>query len=246
MGAMASKKASESSPVRSRIACARAGEVSGPVATITLSHSAGGRPLTSSRRTFTSGCASSRAWTSSAKPSRSTAKALPAGTLWASAACRISEPHRRISSCSTPTALASASSDRKELEQTSSASVSVRWASVPRSGRNFVQDNRDAGPRRLPRRLAARQPAADDVDRSRGRWRIHGRGYWSGALTRGKGAGSRGGRYDLRLVRAILNHISRYTVISTGTARGAVKWRYLSCSEQGSFAPCGKISPLRA
>ena len=44
---MASKKASASSPVSSRIASASAGEVSGPVATMTLSHSAGGRPATS-------------------------------------------------------------------------------------------------------------------------------------------------------------------------------------------------------
>src|SRR5271169_2325055 len=35
----------------------------------------------------------------------------------------------------TPTALLSASSERNEFEQTSSASRSVRWASVPRTGR---------------------------------------------------------------------------------------------------------------
>jgi len=132
---MASKKASESSPVRSRMARASAGEVSGPVATITVSQSAGGSPSTSPRRISTSGCASSRACTAPAKPSLSTASAPPAGTLCSSAAARISEPQRRISACSTPTALASASSERKELEQTSSASVSVWCASVPRSGR---------------------------------------------------------------------------------------------------------------
>src|SRR5438876_559996 len=44
---MASKKASELSPVRPAIAAASAGEVSGPVATITLSHAAGGRPAAS-------------------------------------------------------------------------------------------------------------------------------------------------------------------------------------------------------
>ncbi len=49
MGAIASKKARASSPVSSRIAVARAGEVRGPVATMTLSHSAGGRPAISSR-----------------------------------------------------------------------------------------------------------------------------------------------------------------------------------------------------
>src|SRR4030081_1781059 len=47
----------------------------------------------------------------------------------------ISEPSRRISACSNPTALLTASSERNELEHTSSARPSVRWASVIRSGR---------------------------------------------------------------------------------------------------------------
>ena len=47
----------------------------------------------------------------------------------------ISEPSRRISSCSSPTALVSRSSERNELEQTSSASASVLCAAVERSGR---------------------------------------------------------------------------------------------------------------
>src|SRR6266853_380293 len=47
----------------------------------------------------------------------------------------ISEPSRRISACSSPTALLAASSERNELEQTSSARPSVRWASVIRWGR---------------------------------------------------------------------------------------------------------------
>ena len=59
MGAMASKNESWSSPVSSRIASARAGEVRGPVATITLDQSAGGRPATSPRSMLTSGCACS-------------------------------------------------------------------------------------------------------------------------------------------------------------------------------------------
>ena len=56
IGAMASKKASESSPVMAPMDCASAGEVSGPVATITLSHSAGGTAI-SSRTTSISGWA---------------------------------------------------------------------------------------------------------------------------------------------------------------------------------------------
>ncbi len=46
---MASKKASASAPVRCRMASASAGEVSGPVATMTLSQSGGGKPAISSR-----------------------------------------------------------------------------------------------------------------------------------------------------------------------------------------------------
>ena len=49
MGAMASKKLRDSSPVAFRMASARAGEVRGPVATMTLSQSSGGRPAISSR-----------------------------------------------------------------------------------------------------------------------------------------------------------------------------------------------------
>ena len=56
MGAMASKKASSVSPVSFWMAADSAGEVSGPVATMTLSHSAGGRPAISPRSMATSGC----------------------------------------------------------------------------------------------------------------------------------------------------------------------------------------------
>jgi hypothetical protein len=80
MGAMASKKASASSPVIPRMASASAGEVSGPVAMMTLSHSLGGRPATSSRTIRIEGCASSAEVTAAANPSRSTASAPPAGT----------------------------------------------------------------------------------------------------------------------------------------------------------------------
>ena len=53
--------------------------------------------------------------------------------LVASAARMISEPARRSSSCRRPTALVSRSSERKELEQTSSASRSV-WCAPRSSG----------------------------------------------------------------------------------------------------------------
>jgi len=81
MGAMASKNASAVSPVSARIASASAGEVSGPVAMMTLSQSAGGSRI-SSRRMSISGSSSIAAVMAAAKPSRSTASAPPAGVHW--------------------------------------------------------------------------------------------------------------------------------------------------------------------
>ncbi|MNI13880.1 hypothetical protein D3C73_671270 [compost metagenome] len=77
---MASKKLRLSSPVAFRMASARAGEVNGPVATMTLSQSSGGMPAISSRTMVTRGWASSLAVTACEKPMRSTARAPPAGT----------------------------------------------------------------------------------------------------------------------------------------------------------------------
>ena len=59
----------------------------------------------------------------------------PAGTWCLSPQAMINEFSWRISACSRPTALYSQSSERNELEQTSSARLSVLWASVPRTGR---------------------------------------------------------------------------------------------------------------
>ena len=116
-------------------------------------------------RSSISGCASSCAVTAAAKPSRSTASAPPAGTWFASPQRMISEPSRRISSCSRPTALVSRSSERNELEQTSSASACVLCAAVVRVGPHLVQHHRYAAARDLPCSFAAGEPAADDVDR---------------------------------------------------------------------------------
>ncbi len=80
IGAIASKKASACSPTSLAIASARAADVSGPVATITSSQSAGGRPAISSRASVTRGWASRVAVMAAAKASRSTASAPPAGT----------------------------------------------------------------------------------------------------------------------------------------------------------------------
>ena len=97
--------------------------VRGPVAMITESQELHGISFTSSRSIVISELSEIADSTSLEKFSRSTASAPPAGTLCYSPHFRISELHRRISSCSRPTALFSLSSDRNELEHTSSA----RW-----------------------------------------------------------------------------------------------------------------------
>ena len=134
-GAMASKKARSRSPVSAPMAAASFGEVSGPVAMMTLVQPAGGSPSISSRMISISGWAATAAVTCAANPVRSTASAPPAGSLCASAAARISKSRRRISRCSMPMALACGLSARNELEQTSSARSPVRCAGVCRTGR---------------------------------------------------------------------------------------------------------------
>ncbi len=64
-------------------------------------------------------------------------------------------------------ALPSASSERNELEQTSSARFSVLCAAVERQRPHFVQHDRHATARDLPGGLGPRQAAADDVDGTR-------------------------------------------------------------------------------
>ena len=85
-----------------------------------MTTSPSGISLASARTTVTFSCASSFRVTYREKPTRSTASAPPAATRFLSAASRISEPMRRISALSRPTALDN-SSLRRELEQTSSA-----------------------------------------------------------------------------------------------------------------------------
>ena len=135
MGAIASKNARLSSPVSVKIALANDGAVRGPVAIMVLPHDLGGKPLTSPYSTVTSGCWRNIVLTASENASRSTAKAPPAGNFVISPIPIIRLSDLRISSCSTPTALPCLSSERKELEQTSSAKPSVLWASVIRFGR---------------------------------------------------------------------------------------------------------------
>ena len=164
IGAMASKKASASLPVSPAIAAASAGEVSGPVATMTLSQSAGGRPAISSRRMLDQRMGFQRCrrrWRQSLR-GRRRARRRPVPDV-ASAARITSEPSRRISSCRRPTALCSLSSERNELEQTSSASASVLCAAVVRTGRISCSTTGTPARGNLPGGLAAGEPAADDV-----------------------------------------------------------------------------------
>ena len=79
-----------------------------------------------------------------AKPTRSTARAPPAATRFRSAESIMSEPSRRSSSLSRPTALVS-SSLRREFEHTSSAKYGETCAGVIFSG--FISMRRTGMPR---------------------------------------------------------------------------------------------------
>ena len=86
---------------------------------------------------------------------RSTASARPAGTAVASAARSTSEPSRRISSLSSPTALPSEAA-RSELLHTSSASSGLACAGEKRSG--FISCSTTSTPRSASWK-AASEPA---------------------------------------------------------------------------------------
>ena len=145
-----------------------AGEVSGPVAMTTgrLRRDSGIRS-TSSRTTVMSGCAS----TAASSPPRSARGRRPArrppGTRTASATRMTSEPSRRISSFSRPTALSSLSL-RSELLQTSSARSGVSMDVGAAHRPHLVNRHRYAARRHLPGRLAPGETAADDVDHGEG------------------------------------------------------------------------------
>ena len=126
MGAAASKKESPSRPVMRTISPANASLVRGPVA-MTVGPS--GRRVTSPSITRQFGCPRSALVTPAENCSRSTAIAPPAGTRAPSAQVMISEPMRRISSLSSPTAF-STRSLRRELEHTSSAKPGMWCAGV--------------------------------------------------------------------------------------------------------------------
>src|SRR5262249_13944880 len=109
--------------------------VGGRAPRVALSRAGGGGPAPSPGRIATGGGSRAARVMGGERPSRSPAGPPPAGTWLASAARMISEPSRRISSCKSPTALCSLSSERNEFEQTSSASAALLWAAVVRNGR---------------------------------------------------------------------------------------------------------------
>ena len=135
------------------IASARASLVSGPVATTVIPSV--GRVVTSRCSTVISGWVSIAFVTASENLSRSTASAPPAATAAALAAGMHTEPSRRISSLRSPAALSSLDA-LSELEQTSSASLSVRCAGERFAG--FISISVTGTPSRAAAH-AASQPA---------------------------------------------------------------------------------------
>jgi hypothetical protein len=124
-----------------------------------------GRASTRSRTSSTLGWAASAAVTAAEKPSRSTARALPAGTRWASAARMISEPSARISAWSRPTALllGIVGAEAVRADQFGKAVALVRRRRLARAA-HFGEAHLHAGFGKLPGGLRAGEAAADDVD----------------------------------------------------------------------------------
>ena len=166
------------------MASASAGEVSGPVATMTLDQSAGGRPATSARSMVTRGWASRRAVISAEKGTRSMASALPAGTAWRSAVA-MTRPrggaHLPVQEADGVllVVVGAEGVGADELGQ----GVGLVGGGADR-GAHLVQDDGDAHLGGLPGGLGAGEAAADDVDRFG-----HGRGFrarageWEGAVS---------------------------------------------------------------
>ena len=132
IGEIASKKWRFAPPVRAASFSARAGDVSGPVAT-TITPSAG-RSVFSSRTTLMRELPRIASVTLSPKAVLSTTSALPPGMAQPSAASMMREPSTRNSALRRPCAFPG-SFDFNELEQTSSARRSVLWAGVFAAGR---------------------------------------------------------------------------------------------------------------
>ena len=169
IGAIASKNASASSPVTRRIDCASSGEVSGPVATITWPDGRIGQRRHRLAADLDQHLGLQRILHGRGKTVPIDRERAARRQLVRIARAHDEEPQRRISSCSSPTALCKLSSERNELEQTSSASVPVLCAAVVRAGRiswRIDRDTRPAPAARLPRCRRARHRSRGPVGAS--------------------------------------------------------------------------------
>ena len=157
MGAMASKKANSVSPVSFWMAAESAGDVSGPVATMTLSHSGGGRPAISPRSMVTSGCSLQRARDVRREMIAIDRQRAAGGQLVgvagghdqrAGAAHLLMQQADRVGG-------GIVGAERVGADQLGEAVGLVRLGAA--IGAHLVQDDGNAGLRDLPRRLASRR-----------------------------------------------------------------------------------------
>ena len=163
MGAMASKKASAFSSVRSRIASAREGEVSGPVAMMT-DPSRRGEAGDLGAFDFDQRVGLDARGDGGAEEFAVDGERAAGGDGMGVGGGHDEAAAARISQWSRPTAFCSSSSERKEFEQTSSARPSVWCAKVADMGAHLVEDHGDAHLGGLPGGFGAGETAADDVD----------------------------------------------------------------------------------
>ena len=164
MGAMASKKASESSPVSARSASASAGEVSGPVAMMTLSHSSGGRPAISSRAIAMLGWLAMRGF-----DGRGKSVAVHGERAARRQLVRVGRAQDQRSRAAH---FLVQEADGVVLPIVRAERIGAHELGQPRRpvrrrhacGAHLVQHHARARVRRLPGRLAPREPAADDMN----------------------------------------------------------------------------------
>ena len=167
---MASKKASASSPVRVRIASASAGEVRGPVATMTLSQSSGGSAATSARRMVIKGSAASAALDRGGEAvpvDGERAARRHAMRVGGAHDERAATPHLLVQQAD-GVVLGVVRAEGIGADELGEAVGDMRRGAAVRP--HLHEHHRDAGARELPRRLASGEAAADDMN---GRGRLH-------------------------------------------------------------------------
>ena len=162
---MASKKASASSPVSARIASASAGEVSGPVATMTLSQSAGGSRDFARARASISGCALERRRDGGGKAvavDRERAAGRHLVGVGRAHDQRAEPAHLGVQQAD-GVVVRVVGAERVRADELGEAVGLVRGGRAQRP--HLVQHDRHAGLRELPGGLRAGEAAADDMDR---------------------------------------------------------------------------------